>query len=81
MNHNFTKEREFKMYAGEYLGNHTAMFFAEEVPQFDDLNGRAGIRMPDAIPDPQIVRNILNYSRSLEVLKPTAGPALFLLKN
>lgn len=81
MDHNFTKERDFRMFASEYSGNYTALFCSEEVPQIDHWVGKTGILLPYDYPDPQIVRNILNYALSLEVLKPATGPALFLLKN
>jgi hypothetical protein len=36
---------------------------------------------PSTKPGSQVIRNILNYARSLEVLKPKTGEAHFLIGN
>ncbi|HSV87592.1 MAG TPA: hypothetical protein VLH61_03030 [Bacteroidales bacterium] len=32
-------------------------------------------------PDPLVIQNIVNYARSLEVLKPSTATPMFILKN
>lgn len=81
MNMNSTKEKDFRMHAKAYTGNHTALIFAEELPQNNVYNSSDSDQDDACLPDKQIIGNILNYARSLEVLKPAAGPAMFLLKN
>jgi len=33
------------------------------------------------LPSYQVIKNIVNYARSLEVLKPATAPPLFLVRN
>lgn len=81
MNKNSTKEKDFRMHAKAYTGNHTAMIFAEELPHNNVCYSCDSDQDASCLPGKLIISNILNYARSLEVLKPTAGPAMFLLKN
>lgn len=77
----FTKQNELSMFVNALPGNHVPALFADEVPS--EMSQRSASRkeiMTD-LPDPQIVRNILNYARSLEVMKPATGAAMFLINN
>ncbi len=47
----------------------------------DELSSGKSAGREAPLPGRHVIRNILNYSRSLEVLKKSSGSPLFLIKN
>ena len=77
----FTKENELMMFVNAFPGYHLPVSFAGDVsPRVAGLSASREEPMAE-IPDPQIIKNILNYARSLEVMKPATGAAMFLINN
>ncbi|MEE4177564.1 MAG: hypothetical protein V2I46_08640 [Bacteroides sp.] len=77
----FTKQNELSMFINASPGNTVPAFFADQVnPGVSQRSASRREPMAD-LPDPQILRNILNYARSLEVMKPATGAAMFLINN
>jgi len=81
MKHFLTKEKELRMFVKAFPGYSAASLFAEDFSQRDLSCARTRYEPQVDLPDPQIINNILSYARSLEVLKPAAGAAMFLVKN
>ena len=77
----FTNENELSMFIHAFPGYHVPAPFADEVIARISPGPSSPEEALNEIPDPQIVKNILNYARSLEVMKPTTGAALFLINN
>jgi hypothetical protein len=81
MKHLFTKEKELTMFVNAFPEFNVSALFTDEISR-KVLNQSVRRNKPAAdLPDPQIINNILNYARSLEVLKPATGAAMFFINN
>lgn len=81
MKHLFTIEKELTMFVKAFPELNVSAFFADEPELTSEAISANRNEPPADIPDPQIIRNIINYARSLEVLKPATGAAMFLTQN
>jgi hypothetical protein len=81
MKHFFTKEKELTMFVNAFPEFNVSALFTDEISR-KVINHSVKRNQPTAdLPDPQIISNILNYARSLEVLKPATGAAMFFINN
>lgn len=81
MKHFFTNEKELTMFVNAFPEFNLPAMFAEET-QSRFLHQPQSRSKPAAdLPDAQIISNILNYARALDVLKPATGATMFLIKN
>lgn len=81
MKHFFTKERELTMFVNAFPEFNVSALFTEEITSKVVNHSVRRNKAGADLPDPQIISNILNYARSLEVLKPATGAAMFLINN
>ncbi len=81
MKHFFTKEKELMMFVHAFPDFNVPAFFSDENVK-TGIHQRRKRNQPAAdLPDPQIISNILNYARALDVLKPATGAAIFVVNN
>jgi|GEM_PF-3043597 len=81
MKHFFTNEKELTMFVNAFPEFNVSALFAD---QYANMAMHQPLRRnePTAdLPDSQIIRNIINYARALDVLKPATGAALFVVNN
>ncbi|HSV75411.1 MAG TPA: hypothetical protein VLH37_00105 [Bacteroidales bacterium] len=78
MKQNFTIETEFEdlQKASEKTGHEKLVVVSESHPDEEADENFNGM-----LPSYQVIQNIVNYARSLEVLKPATAPPLFFVKN
>lgn len=69
------------MFVNAFPGCSVPDLSAEELTSRSNLYSASRKETIADLPDPQIIRNILNYARSLEVMKPATGAAMFLINN
>lgn len=81
MKHFFTIEKELTMFVKAFPDLNVSAFFADESELTSEKLSASRNEPPADIPDPQIIKNIVNYARSLDVLKPATGAAMFLIQN
>ena len=77
----FTKENELSMFVHAFPGCSIPAPFADEPTSRVDQHSASRKEAMAELKDPQIFNNMLNYARSLEVLKPATGAAMFLINN
>jgi hypothetical protein len=81
MKHLFTIEKELTMFVKAFPDFNVSAFFSDEPELTSEKLSTSRNELPANTPDPQIIKNIVNYARSLEVLKPATGAAMFLIQN